>query len=134
MQKHCQTLICFRVLYRGLITPLTRSVNGDWYSSFGTIPGDFATLAYKLPGQGASSAFVKIEGISCQATPSQTMWTVYFTDSQLFGFVLDSEYNGVLGGDWHCYERPKLTTMSSVTNDDAQCCRQWFTIRMVNHG
>jgi hypothetical protein len=74
------------------------SVNGDWASSFGTIPGDFATLAYKLPGQGASSAFVKIEGISCQATPSQTMWTVYFTDSRLFGFVLNSEYNGVLGG------------------------------------
>jgi hypothetical protein len=73
-------------------------VNSDWYYSFGTIPGDFATLAYKLPGQGANSAFVKIEGISCQATPSQTMWTVYFTDSQLFGFVLDSEYNGVLGG------------------------------------
>jgi hypothetical protein len=80
------------------------SVNGDWYSSFGTIPGDFATLAYKLPGQGASSAFVKIEGISCQATPAKTMWTVYFTDSQLFGFVLDSEYNGVLGGTGIIYD------------------------------
>jgi len=73
-------------------------INADWYSTFGTIPGDFAGISYKLPGQGPNYAYVKIEGISCQATPSQTLWTVYFTDTQLFGFILNNEYNGVLGG------------------------------------
>ena len=73
-------------------------INTDWYTNFGTIPGDFAGIEYRLPGRGPDYAYVKIEGVSCQATPAQTLWTVYFSDTQLFGFILDNEYNGVLGG------------------------------------
>ena len=79
-------------------------INADWYTNFGTIPGDFAGIEYRLPGRGPDYAYVKIEGVSCQATPAQTLWTVYFSDTQLFGFILDNEYNGVLGGTGITYD------------------------------
>jgi hypothetical protein len=72
--------------------------NTAWANSFSVIPGDFATLEYALPGDAPTTTLIRIEGFSCQANPQMTTWKVHFTDASLFGFILNSESNGVLGG------------------------------------
>lgn len=75
------------------------AINASWYSTYANLPGKFATLQYQPPGGSLTTILVKIEGVSCQATPQQTNWTVNFTDANLFGFILNSTTNGVLNTD-----------------------------------
>ncbi len=74
-------------------------INASWYSTYANLPGQFATLQYDPPNGSSTTILVKIEGVSCQATPEQTNWTVNFTDASLFGFILNSTSNGVLDTD-----------------------------------
>lgn len=75
----------------------TTANNNGWLSSFGIAPAYMATLEYKIPGASATSTRIKIEGVSCNATPDQTNWTVYFTDGGLYDdFILDTNA-GTLG-------------------------------------
>ena len=73
------------------------SNNNGWMSNFWITPAYMATLEYKVPGSSATSTRIKIEGVSCNATPDATDWTVYFTDGSLYDdFILDSSA-GTLG-------------------------------------
>jgi hypothetical protein len=71
--------------------------NNSWLSSFAVSPQYMATLEYKIPGASATSTRIKIEGVSCNVTPNETNWTVYFTDGALYDdYILDSNA-GTLG-------------------------------------
>lgn len=75
----------------------TTANNDTWMAGFSASPIFTATLEYKIPGQSATSTRIKMEGISCNVTPSQTDWTVYFTDGALYDdFILDTNA-GTLG-------------------------------------
>ena len=73
------------------------ALNNGWMSQFWITPAFMATLEYKLPGASATSKRIKIEGVSCNATPDATDWTVYFSDGDLYDdYILDSA-SGILG-------------------------------------
>ena len=75
----------------------TTSNNNAFVSSFNYAPAYIANLEYKLPGGSAISTRIKIEGVSCNATPGQTTWTVNFTDASLYdGFILNTD-GAILG-------------------------------------
>jgi len=75
----------------------TTSNNNAWMAAFWVAPQYMATLEYKIPGSSPTSARIKIEGVSCSATPAETNWTVYFSDGSLYDdYILDSA-SGVLG-------------------------------------
>lgn len=75
----------------------TTANNDLWMAGFSASPIFTALLEYKIPGALATSTRIKIEGISCNVTPDQTDWTVYFTDSSLYDdFILDTNA-GTLG-------------------------------------
>jgi hypothetical protein len=73
------------------------SNNNGWMSNFWITPAYMATLEYKIPGASATSTRIKIEGVSCNATPDATDWTVYFSDGSFYDdYILDSA-SGTLG-------------------------------------
>jgi hypothetical protein len=75
----------------------TTANNNTWMSNYYLSPAYMATLEYKIPGSSATSTRIKIEGVSCNVTPSETNWTVYFTDGAVYDdFILDSSA-GTLG-------------------------------------
>lgn len=75
----------------------TTANNNTFLSAFAFAPAYIATLEYKVPGATATSTRIKIEGVSCSASPAQTTWTVNFTDAGLYDdFILDSN-SGTLG-------------------------------------
>jgi hypothetical protein len=75
----------------------TTANNNTWISNYFLSPAYMATLEYKIPGASATSTRIKIEGVSCNATPNETNWTVYFTDGALYDdYILDSNA-GTLG-------------------------------------
>jgi hypothetical protein len=75
----------------------TTGNNGTFMSSFAFAPAYMATLEYKLPGGSATSKRIKIEGVTCNAIPGQTTWTVDFTDGSLYdGFQLNTN-TAILG-------------------------------------
>jgi hypothetical protein len=66
--------------------------NESFLGGFNFAPAYIATLEYKVPGGSATSKRIKIEGVTCNATPAQTTWTVDFTDADLYdGFQLDTD-------------------------------------------
>jgi hypothetical protein len=75
----------------------TTTNNNAFLNSFNYAPAYVANLEYKLPGGSTISTRIKIEGVSCNATPGQTTWTVNFTDASLYdGFNLDTD-SAILG-------------------------------------
>jgi len=75
----------------------TTANNNTFMSAFAYAPAYMATLEYKLPGATATSKRIKIEGVSCSASPGQTTWTVNFTEGSLYdGFRLDTD-TAILG-------------------------------------
>jgi len=75
----------------------TTTDNNTFVGAFAYAPAYIATLEYKLPGVSATSKRIKIEGISCSASPAQTTWTVNFTDAGLYdGFQLNTD-TAILG-------------------------------------
>ena len=71
--------------------------NDSFLGGFNFAPAYIATLEYKLPGAAATSKRIKIEGVTCNATPAQTTWTVDFTDADLYdGFQLNTD-TAILG-------------------------------------
>lgn len=71
--------------------------NDTFVYDFNRAPAYMATLEYKLPGGTATSQRIKIEGVSCNASPALTTWTVNFTDANLYdGFQLDTD-SAILG-------------------------------------
>lgn len=70
----------------------TTGNNGTFVAAFSYAPARIATLEYKVPGAAATSKRIKIEGVTCNATPAQTTWTVDFTDGSLYdGFQLNTD-------------------------------------------
>jgi hypothetical protein len=75
----------------------TTANNNTFMSAFSYAPAYMATLEYKLPGGSATSKRIKIEGVTCNASPAQTTWTVNFTDGSLYdGFQLNTD-TAILG-------------------------------------
>ena len=70
----------------------TTGNNGTFLGAFNFAPARIATLEYKVPGGSATSKRIKIEGVTCNASPAQTTWTVDFSDGSLYdGFQLNTD-------------------------------------------
>ena len=75
----------------------TTANNNTFMGAFAFAPAYMATLEYKLPGGSATSKRIKIEGVSCTASPAQTTWTVNFSEGSLYdGFQLNTD-TAILG-------------------------------------
>lgn len=67
-------------------------------------------LVYRVPGSASdTTVLVFIEGIEVNATPEQTVFTVYFSPATYYQFfTLDSTTFGILGGAGITYNQPEI--------------------------
>ena len=67
-------------------------------------------LVYRVPGATSdTTVLVAIEGVTINATPEKTDFTVYFSPATYYQFfVLDDSIFGVLGGDGITYNQPEI--------------------------
>lgn len=67
-------------------------------------------LVYRVPGATSdTTVLVAIEGVTINATPEKTDFTVYFSPATYYQFfVLDDSIFGILGGDSITYDQPEI--------------------------
>ena len=67
-------------------------------------------LVYRVPGATSdTTVLVAIEGVTINATPEKTDFTVYFSPATYYQFfVLDDSIFGILGGDGITYNQPEI--------------------------
>ena len=67
-------------------------------------------LVYRVPGATSdTTVLVAIEGVTINATPEKTNFTVYFSPATYYQFfVLDDSIFGILGGDGITYNQPEI--------------------------
>jgi hypothetical protein len=77
--------------YKGFITPINN-------------------LIYRVPGEASDTTVkVKMEGINVSMTPSNTIFTFYFSPAEYYTmFLLDDANFGILGGGGIVYNQPEI--------------------------
>jgi hypothetical protein len=70
----------------------------------------FWDLVYRVPGAGSDTTVqVVIEGVTINATPDKTDFTVYFSPATYYQFfTLDDSIFGILAGDGIVYDQPEI--------------------------